>query len=141
MPWPPDSQDSIAANRIRDWFRHYGPSLRWRKALYLVLAIPSAIIWFPVSVLGLGIFIGAIGVVALPVLVRCIIKLPIEGDPARRYYGSLIFLGELTLGILMAAYLVSGEEVVLPVVLSGIALLTVGCAVMVEMMVPRRISN
>ena len=137
MPWPPDSHESSAANRILVWIRLHAPSLKCRKALYLVLAIPSAVVWFPISVLGLGFFVGAIGVVALPVLVRCILKLPISDGRARRYYGVLIFLGVAAMGILLAAYMAAGGEIILLVVASGVALLCVGCAVLVEIMAPR----
>lgn len=137
MPWPPDSLEPSPVSRLLLWIRLHAPSLRVRKVLYLVLAIPSAIVWFPISVLGLGFFVGAIGVVALPVLIRCVLKLPISGAGARRYYGALVFLGVSAMGILLVAYLASGGETVLLVVTTGVALLCVGCAVLVEIMAPR----
>jgi hypothetical protein len=111
------------------------PPLRTRKAIYLCLAVPSTVYWFPFSALGLVLIIGIVGLVCLPLLLRCIVKLPITNDKHRKFYRAVISTGVVTLGLLLV-FMWSGfpvPPVAMLVYGSGLALLAVGCAVLAEL--------
>jgi hypothetical protein len=111
--------------------------LRVRKVLYLGLALPACGIWIPLSLLGMALGIGIVGLLSLGSLLHCIVALPITSRIARRYHGTAISAGML----LMSSYIVlwiANERVTelrtviwLPV--SGMALVMVGAAVLLEM--------
>jgi len=74
------------------------PSLKTRKAIYLVLVIPSAIPWLMMSIIGITIGIGLLGLAGLFGF-RSILLLPIRRKKQRRTYNILLSLGILPISI------------------------------------------
>ena len=113
------------------------PKLKFRKIFYLLLAVPSALVWFPIASMGLAVVVGALGLAGI-VGLRSIVLLPIREEKVRRIYNALLMLGIAPMAIIAPALsgacpTVGAKErlfCVLP--LSGVALLFVGACLLWE---------
>jgi hypothetical protein len=69
------------------------PTLRARKVIYTVLVIGAGAVWLPYIVLGLVVGIGALGLLCVLSLLRCIWVLPVESRFSRGFYSVAIHPG------------------------------------------------
>ncbi len=111
------------------------PQLKYRKAVYLLLAVPSVIMWFPLVVITLVAVVGAFGLAGI-VGLRSIVLLPIKDSKTRRIYTLLLSLGIVPLMPVVFAFTLDGicakEGVFCLLQISGLALLIVSACLLCE---------
>lgn len=109
-------------------------SLRVRKAIYLTLALVACVVWVPLSLVGIAFFVGAVGLLSIGALFRCILALPVTSSSSRWYFSVAISVGIVLMCYFTLYPFFSGEprSSLLPVV-SGLVLVVVGVAVLTEM--------
>ena len=106
--------------------------LRIRKVLYLCVAVPACAFWIPVSILGIAILVGIVGLLSIGSLLRCIGALPVTSRFARNYHTAAISVGLLLMSGFIALSIVEKASYI-SLIVSGVALLVVGAAVLVEL--------
>jgi hypothetical protein len=74
------------------------PKLRTRKIIYAVLVMVGSAVWLPLMLLGFIVAIGAVGLLCVAALLRCIYALPVEDRFSRSFYSAMIAIGVLLLG-------------------------------------------
>lgn len=109
-------------------------SLRARKAVYLMLALAACVVWLPLAFAGIAFIVGAVGLLSIGALLRCIFALPVTSRFSRRYFSAAISVGIALMCSFILFPIFGGEArtSALPVV-SGLTLVAVGVAVLTEM--------
>jgi hypothetical protein len=112
------------------------PNLRTRKIIYTVLVIGCAAAWLPWIMLGFIVGIGALGLLSVLSLLRCIWVLPVDGRFSRGFYSAAIATGIIIMAGCVV-FLAAGTERLTfgswSLLLSGTLLLAVGLSVLLEM--------
>lgn len=108
--------------------------LRTRKAIYLTLTLAACVVWLPLAFVGIAFIVGAVGLLSIGALLRCIFALPVTSIFSRRYFSAAISVGIVLMCCFVLFPFFSGElrTSLLPAV-SGLALVAVGVAVLTEM--------
>lgn len=121
------------------WLRHSTDVrrrmvLRSRKMIYLALATIGSVVWIPLAFAGIALVIGAFGLLSIGALFRCIFALPVTSKFSRRYFSVAISPGIILMFGFVLLPAVSRETPASALlVLSGLVLVVVGFAVLVEM--------
>jgi hypothetical protein len=111
------------------------PTLRARKVIYTVLVIGAGAVWLPYIVLRFVVGIGALGLLCVLSLLRCIWVLPVESRFSRGFYSVAITLGIIMMSGCLVFLAVWVEPLTIgpwALLVSGALLLTIGSIVLLE---------
>lgn len=110
------------------------PSMRVRRWIYAILAIPACLVWLPIAVVGVLLGVGWFGLLAIGSLLRCIYALPTH--PLNRFiHSAFILIGIFLMAGLFWVWPGSANDRVMFWIErgSGSLLIGLGAAILFEM--------